>query len=226
MPQNNLQGEFVITKKEIPKNVAEAVMIDSSTTPSLPSKHGHERSNMHFFSSLAHYPKNVVFQNQEADEDVVLVVRRDFITNVPWILGLGLAAFLPPILLVLVPIFFTLTVSASLIFLTIVFYYLILFTFAVLFFSIWYFNVGIVTNKRIVDLDVANILVRHLSEARLNSVVDVSYSQVGGIRSIFDYGNVDIQTEALHQNIEFDRAPNPNFIRKVIGELLVERPGV
>lgn len=229
MPNNTpLSGEFVLNPEKTsptPPTSSEEIAVAPSASAHH-NAHNPERKNMHFFSSLAHYPKNVVFQNQEADEEVVLVIRRDFITNVPWIVGLGLAALLPPFILFVAPFFFALDLSVLLILLIIAFYYLVLFTFVVVFFAIWYFNVAIVTNKRIVDLDVPNILVRHLSEARLNSIVDVSYSQVGGIRSFFDYGNVDVQTEALHQNIEFDRAPNPNFIRKVIGELLVERPGV
>lgn len=228
MPNNTpLSGEFVLSpEKDTPPTtpaVAEAV----SATSSIPdaNKHNHTHSRMHFFSSLGHYPENVTFLDQEADEEVVLVVRRDFITNLPWILSIILLTLVPPVLLFLVPIFIpSIFVSGSIITLAIVFYYLVVFGFGLLYFTIWYFNVGIVTNKRIIDIDVPNILVRHLSEARLSTIVDVSLTQVGGIRSFFDYGNIDIQTEAITQNIEFDRAPNPNLIRKVIGELIVNKP--
>jgi len=104
------------------------------------------------------------------------------------------------------------------------FYYTVLVTFALIYFTIWYFNVGLVTNKRVIDLDVANILVKETSEARLSSIADVTYTQVGGIRGIFDYGDVRILTETYEQNIEFDRAPNPNMIRKIIGDLLANKP--
>ena len=178
-----------------------------------------------FFSSLCQYPEGVTFQNQEADEEIVLLIRRDFITNVPWILSILFFALLLPALFILVPIFFpNIMVNQILILISASFYYTVLVTFALIYFTIWYFNVGLVTNKRVIDLDVANILVKETSEARLSSIADVTYTQVGGIRGIFDYGDVRILTETYEQNIEFDRAPNPNMIRKIIGDLLANKP--
>ncbi len=231
MPDLTLQGEFVLPKKSVePAKQPDA--LNQTNAPKAPKQsvdktgtNTHERKNMHFFSSLGYYPSNVIFQNQEADEEVVLVVRRDLITNVPWVLSMIILLILPVVLAPLSPVFFpNLSVSPILVTVTLAFYYLIVFSFSLLYFAIWYFNAGIITNKRVIDLDVPNILVRHLAEARLVSIVDVAFSQVGGIRSFFDYGNVDLQTEGLQQNIEFDRAPDPNFIRKVIGELLVDKP--
>jgi len=223
MADSKLEGEFVLRPKPNEPTPPEPI---SQTQPATRAAHArHEKKNMHFFSSLGHYPKNVVFQNQEADEEVILVVRRDLITNLPWVLSMSILFLFPIFLAPLTSLFFpNLSISPILITLTLAFYYVMVFSFSLLYFAIWYFNVGIITNKRIIDLDVPNILVRHLAEARLANIVDVSYSQVGGIRSIFDYGNVDLQTEGLQQNIEFDRAPDPNFIRKVIGELLVHKP--
>lgn len=220
MHKNNLKGEFILTTK--PTSNATITTTPEAATIAQ-NGHNHKHTSMRFFHSLGQYPSNVTFLNQEADEEVILVIRRDFITNVPWIISVSALALLPILLFILFPIFLpAIAVSSTLIFLSLSFYYLVVFGFTVLYFAIWYFNVAIVTNKRIVDLDVPNILIRHLSEARLSAIVDISYSQVGGIRSFFDYGNVDAQTEALTQNIEFDRAPNPNLIRKIIGELIVD----
>lgn len=223
MTDNKLQGEFVLHKKADPTPPEEIKTSEPETVSTLKSAHNHERKSMRFFHSLGQYPSNVTFLNQEADEEVILVIRRDFITNLPWIISMAALGILPIFLFILFPIFLpAISVSPTLIFLSLSFYYLVVFGFTVLNFAIWYFNVAIVTNKRIIDLDVPNILVRHLSEARLSAIVDVSYSQVGGVRSFFDYGDVHAQTEALTQNIEFDRAPNPNLIRKIIGELIVD----
>lgn len=235
MPDKSLSGEFVLSKEKpqevVKKEEAPKAQPSSpSSPPPAPAstqdlKHNHEHTNMRFFSSLGHYPKNVTFLHQDADEEVVLIIRRDFITNLPWILSFGVAALVPPLVAFFAPFFFpSLSISATLALLTVLFYYLVLFGFVLLYFTIWYFNVGIVTNKRIIDVDVPNILIRELSEARINTIQDISYTQIGGIRSIFDYGNIDIQTEALRLTIEFDRAPSPNFIRKVIGDLIVDKP--
>lgn len=216
MPENNLSGEFLLSSNK--KDSGEGNPPQTKKNPN------HEYTSAHFFSSLSHYPNNVTFKNQESDEEVVLLIRRDFITNLPWILG-ALGLMLLPVLFFLVspvlPRFFQ--IPPILMSVSLAFYFLVVFSFILLEFTIWYFNVGIVTNKRIIDLDVANILVHELTEARLEAVQDITLVQIGGIRSIFHYGDIDIQTEALKQNIEFYRVPDPNFIRRVIGDLIVDR---
>ncbi len=218
--QNSLSGEFILSqeKKDDTKNDQTFLKQSPSTN------HLHTHSKPKFFSSLCHYPEGVTFQNQEADEEIILLIRRDFITNVPWILSVLFFALLLPGLFIAVPLLFpNIVVNQILILISVSFYYTVLMAFTLIYFTIWYFNVGLVTNKRIIDLDVANILVKETSEARLSSIADVTYTQVGGIRGIFDYGDVRVLTETYEQNIEFDRAPNPNMIRKIIGELLADK---
>lgn len=231
MAQDQLQGEFILKNETSPPDIYQTEREPDTISPSkqtiknappLQGVKGH--SKPHFYSAFSYYPKGIKFQDQEQDEEVILLVRQHFITNVPWILGIFLLGLLPVLLSFLIPFFpFLLLISQELLFLSLLFYYLILFSFALLYFTIWYFNVGIITNKRLIDIDVHNILVRVLSEARLNSIQDVTVTQVGGIRSIFNYGDIDIQTEALKQNIEFYRVPRPNFIRTVVGNLVVHR---
>ncbi len=228
MPDQNLSGEFILTKPEnttstpvVPKPETPAV---SAPAPKSTESHPHEHNKPHFFSSFCYYPKGFRFKNQEADEEVVILVRQHYITNVPWIVGVILLALIPPVVYLFGPYFIPpLSISPILILLSTVFYYVALFSLALLYFTVWYFNVGIVTNKRLIDLDVHNILTRVLSEARLNAIQDISVTQVGGIPSIFNYGNVDIQTEGTKQNLEFYRIPQPNFIRTIIGNLVVNR---
>jgi hypothetical protein len=217
---NNLSGEFVL----IPESPGGEKDSGKSVRPTSIKPYGHKHKNAHFFSSLCYYPNNVTFKDQEADEEVVLLIRRDLITNVPWIasaIGLSILPVLFLFISTVLPQFFQIPVS--LINTALFFYYTVVFGFILLEFTLWYFNVGIVTNKRVIDLDVANILTRELTEARLATIQDVTLTQVGGIRSIFNYGDIDIQTEALKQNIEFYRVPDPNFIRRVIGDLVVNK---
>lgn len=226
MPQDALKGEFVLspTKASHPQEASEA-MHNQQEPKKEHTNHNHEHTHAGLFSSMLQYPGNVNFKHQEADEEVILLIRRDFITNLPWILSFLLLSLIPPVVGFTAPQFFPfISISPTLLTLTVIFYYLVLLGFALLYYTIWYFNVGLVTNKRIIDLDVPNILVNETSEARLNSVADVSFSQVGTVRSFFNYGDVNIQTEALKQNIEFNKAPEPNLIRKIVGDLVVHKP--
>lgn len=214
---DTLKGEFVLNKEEKAENAPVTKTASTNGTG-----HNHTHTSAGIFSSLCEYPHNISFKHQDEDEEVVLLIRRDFITNLPWIISILLLSLFPPVFLILGPIFFPfISVSGILLISIIIFYYLALFGFALLYYAVWYFNVGLVTNKRIIDLDVPNILVNETSEAALESIADVSFTQVGSIRSIFNYGDVFVQTEAIRNNLEFDRAPEPNLIRKIIGDLAV-----
>lgn len=225
MPEN-LSGEFILSEQpsEAPEEASTKptdALATSMTNPSVAAN-----NKPHFFSSFCYYPTGVKFQDQEPGERVILLIRKHFITNFPWIFGLFILGILPPALFIIGPLFFPpIIFSFGILLISTLFYYLILFTFTVVYFTLWYFNVGLVTNKRIIDVDVHNILVRVLSEARLNAVQDVTVTQIGGIRSFFNYGDVDVQTEALKQNIEFYQVPKPNTIRTIIGNLIVNKKG-
>jgi hypothetical protein len=204
MPEE-LSGEFIVNKNE-GENIS---VIDG------------QKSKPHFYSSLLFNPENVTFENQEEDEEIVILVRRDLITNVPWILAAFVLIFIPPILNALSPFFapfFALSGQTQLIAAS--FYYIMVFGFILIQFTLWYFNIGLVTNKRVVDFDVSGILAKHISETRLNIVEDVSYSQVGSVRTIFNYGDVVLQTAGTQPNFEFDRAPEPARIVRIIADMI------
>ena len=205
MPDENLSGEFVIRNED-------------PATP--PHKH-----SIHFYSSLGVNPDNVTFENQDEDEEIILLVRRDLITNVPWILVALILISIPPLIFFFNDLFSPFfQISAVTQVVAILFYYLIVLGFILVEFTIWYFNVGLVTNKRIIDLDVSGILFKHVSETKLNLIEDVSYAQIGAIRSIFNYGDVLVQTAATYANFEFDRAPEPARIVRIIAEMIGRKP--
>lgn len=210
MPDDELKGEFVISNE--PTNTT-----GPGSTPSIPPR----KHSIKFYSSLGLNPDNVVFENQEEDESIILLVRKDLITNVPWILAAIILILIPPLISLFSALFSPFfQISPATQFVAVIFYYLVIIGFIVVEFTIWYFNVGLVTNKRIIDLDISGILFKHVSETKLNLVEDVSYSQVGAVRSIFNYGDVLIQTAAEYKNFEFDRAPEPAKIVAIIGEMI------
>src|SRR3990167_4986765 len=214
MPENQIHGEFVLTKNEKtePEKKQENTLgeeIDKS------------KNNARFYSSLCTYPQNVTFENQEEDEEIVLLIRRDLITNLPWIFAASALDLLPLIIsrfsFLFTPFF---NISAPTLTIIFFFYYLIIAGFVLVEFSLWYFTVGLVTNKRIIDFDLTGILTKHVSETRLNLIEDVSYIQVGSVRTLFNYGDVHMQTAGTLTNFEFDRAPEPARVVRIIADLL------
>lgn len=221
MPNKKLHGEFVLPQKpasHISSN-NEKTSVEKSASPL--DHNGHTHQKMKFYSSFCYYPEGVVVQNQDIDEEVVLVLRRHFITNTPWVLLTILFILVPffigPITLSVLP-FLNLSSLTQTFLLTS--YYLSIVGYVLINFSIWYFNVGVVTNKRVIDVDLSGILYRNVAETEVESLADVSYTQSGSIRSFFNYGDVEVQTEALKAHFEFDRVPRPGEVVRIIGDLM------
>ena len=172
-------------------------------------------------------PTGFSFVNQEPDEVVLLFLRRHFITNVPWLVSLILLALVPPLIMFisLLPGFFLFSIPTQLSAILTSFYYLILLGYGFGKFVSWFYNIGVVTQKRIVDLDSSNILAHNSAASNFNEIVDVKFTQNGFFQSFFNYGDIHIQTEAIHANFEFLAAPMPTKVTDIISDLRVATKG-
>lgn len=162
----------------------------------------------------AENPPSVRFETQEADETVLLFLRQHFIVNVPWLIA---AIFLVLAPLVIFPLFISLfeisvLLPASYVLVGTLFWYLATFGFIIVKFIGWYFNIYIVTNERIVDIDFINLLVKRFSQAELSRIQNITYSSSGIMATFFNYGNVTVETAGETPNIECTRVPNPDKV--------------
>lgn len=174
-------------------------------------------------SAYSVHPKNISFVNQEPDEVILLFLRHHFITNVPWVLNTAFLIILPPIFFIITNLVpnMKFDIPQSLLFVLVAFYYLIVSSYAFGKFISWFYNIGIVTQKRIVDLDTSNILSHNTATATFNEIVEVKFIQRGFFQSFFDYGDIHIQTEAVHANFEFIASPKPTIVSDIISDLRV-----
>jgi len=159
---------------------------------------------------------NIRFEAQGDNEQVILVVRAHPITQIPWLLNsiifivffYYLNFFLPSFLnlgqIIFINLFALSTISAYIWFN----------------FLSWYFNVGIVTNQRVVDVDLQAIVYREVTYANLNKIEDVTSKGGGFLASIFNYGNVFIQTAGTEVNVEFMDIPRPAEVSRIINNLI------
>lgn len=85
----------------------------------------------------------------------------------------------------------------------------------------WYFNVGIITNERIIDVDFHAVIYKEVTETILPKVEDVTAKSGGFFSAIFNYGNVFVQTAGTEANIEFHNVPKPAEVTKIINDLVV-----
>lgn len=176
------------------------------------------------FTTVSQHPDCLSFENKKQDEEIVLFLRAAFITNFGWIFLTFLLAFAPLILpFSLQLINFTIPVSFQLSILLIIAYYLFVLQFAFTNFITWFYNVGIITSKQVIDIDFSHVTYRNVAISTLDDIVDVEYNQGGFLLSIFDYGDIFIQTEGRKPNFEFYNVPQPQKVVNIIMNLLDTR---
>lgn len=182
-------------------------------------------NHIHALSSFCQNPLGFSFQNQEKDEKILLFLRRHLITNISWLIPSLLLLILPPILSLFAPFlerFFLSPIFLPGNYLTIflIFYYLFVFNYMFISFISWFYNIGIVTQKRVIDIDYSDIVHRYISFTKLSLIEDVTYRQTGFIRSLFNFGDVFVQTAGTHSNFEFLSVPQPSYATHAIQELI------
>ena len=89
-------------------------------------------------------------------------------------------------------------------------------------FLTWFFNVYIVTDERIIDIDFYNLIYKEVSDANIDKIQDVTYKMGGVIRTLFNYGDVLIQTASEVPNFDFLAVPKPDMIARVLQDLRME----
>lgn len=164
-------------------------------------------------------PKNLRFETQEKKEKIVLLLRRHPITNIPWI-------FLT-LLVFLVPFFILNNFSLKIIpgnfrFISLLCWYLLVFAFAFEKTLIWFFNVYILTDERLIDINFPTLLYRSISQTKIDKIQNVSVKTSGYVRSLFNFGDVQVQSAEAIPQIVFEAVPNPEWVSQIINDLILE----
>lgn len=176
------------------------------------------------FSSFLSKPKNIRFQTQGGNEEILLFLRRHFITNLPWVVFALIMAVIPAVVLFSQWFFHFLPEEVPVGFFIILplFWYLLTFGFVLTNFLLWFFNAGIITNERIVDIDFPFFLYKEFTITNISRIEDVTYKLGGLFRIIFNFGDIYIQTAGTHPNIEFLAVPQPQNVVQLIHDLMAE----
>lgn len=171
-------------------------------------------------SSFVVRPKGVRFETQDKDEEVVLLLRQHPVVNVGWVISAIVMLVLPG-LWELIPNISVM--PARFVFFTMLFWYLLVTAFVIEKFLNWYFNVYIVTDDRIVDIDFWGLLYKNMTVVRLESIEEVNYTQAGGLAAMFNLGDIYIQTAAERREAEFLRVAQPEKIVGIIYGLMEKK---
>lgn len=178
-----------------------------------------EKPSKNPLDAYAPKPGYFCFSTQHQDEDVVLMLRQHPVTQIKWILiAIGLA-LIPlifssmPLLDFLPPIYLTAALTG---------WYLLVAGFSLEAFLSWFYNVYIITDERVIDVDFHSLIYKNISAAKIDNIEDVTERTGGPLRTVFDYGTVIIQTAAAQVEFEFDNVPHPARVTKLLNELILE----
>lgn len=168
-------------------------------------------------SSFMYKPDWVRFDTEEDGEMVILLLRQHIVTNVPWVL-LAILMIVAPSILSYFPLLSSLPVRFQL--MGVLFWYLLTLAFIFERFLGWFYNIFIVTDRRIIDVDFVGLIYRQVNECHFDEIESLTFSQGGFVRAIFDYGFVLVQTAAEIENIQFEDVPNPSEVTKIIDSMI------
>ena len=164
-------------------------------------------------------PRRVKFETQEKKEKIVLLLRRHWLTNVGWVL-VAVLMVLAPLGLKFLPLLTFLPGRFQV--MTVVMWYLMTMGFVFEKFLSWFFNVNIVTDERIIDVDFISLIYKVVSECKIERIQDITYRTGGAIRSLFNFGDVIIQTAGELPQFVFEAVPRPQEVAKILNELILE----
>lgn len=164
-------------------------------------------------------PKHLNFETQLDGEEVILLLRRHLTTQLKWVI-LAIVMIFAPLALTNFPLLRFLPSRFQ--FTVILMWYLL--TFAVILedFLGWYFNVYIVTDERVIDIDFYNLIYKEISDTEIENIEDITVTVGGVLQTVFNYGMVEIQTAAQTPQFEFEYVPQPSKVSEVLKQLQLE----
>lgn len=172
------------------------------------------------FASYVENPQ-CLFEDQDPGEKILLLLRAHPITNLSWIIPAAVLFFVPFLVLKFAPIFapsFYLIPQTFIIIGLIINY---LFILVIIFqgFLYWYFNATLITNQKIIDIDFEPVLYKGVDLAPLGKIEETDSTTSGIIGTLFNFGNVAVQTAGAKVAIEMKNIPKPAKVADLILDL-------
>jgi hypothetical protein len=170
-------------------------------------------------------PENISYKGEDSDEKIVFLIRQSSWVTVGWVLS---TIILAVIILLAVPYLSKITHNGERLFndgfilLLAIFSYIVLFGHAFHRFLDWYFEVFLITNKKIVDIDKG---ASSISETPLENVQDVTSRIDSVFGQVLNIGSIYIQTAAEKGEFEFEMVDDPSTVRDTLSDIVADVKG-
>lgn len=155
----------------------------------------------------------------EDGEEIILKVHRHWLFIVTRLFGLLILLTLPPVAAYLLGLagitVFAGAKTAALVTLWAL-WGLVLWVVFWQFWTTYYLDIWVITNRRIIDIDYLRLFDRNIAMVRLERVQDVATHVQGIIGTLLRYGSVVVQTAGSDREFVIDQIANPEALRDVI----------
>ena len=175
------------------------------------------------FETSIKNPEKIHYLGEDQNERIKYLFRRSTLTLIPSFITFFILTVIP---VIIVPLArgnvtqFQSTEAQKLFNILVMSWYLFCTVYLFHALVVWFYNVYLITNKKILDVDFRGLLYTNVSEATLDHIEDVT-SEVKGLgNTLFDIGNVYIQTAGESPQFEFTQVKDPSSIRDIIADLV------
>ena len=155
-------------------------------------------------------------------EKVVFSIRRHPFAFISSILILSVMALLPPILIGLSVSVFSVNLSPGMedwIAVGAGTYYLFSLVLAIVFWMDYYYDLYVVTDKHILDIDQTSLLSQRIAHISMVRVQDVTTRVKGFWQNLLDFGPITVQTAGHEEDISLEDVPRPQEVAARIMKL-------
>lgn len=163
--------------------------------------------------------KHLTFCIQKHDEVVKKVLRRGFIIELPWVLGVSVAAVLLIVFPFVTSASFTdknlLGITAFVIINLL--FFLGLYTFNRL--INWFYSVNIITDQRLIDFEFSDLGHKNIVECRLENIQSITLQNQGLLSFLFRLSTIKVLTSGDNPNVDFEFIENPTKTQNLISDL-------
>lgn len=86
-----------------------------------------------------------------------------------------------------------------------------------------YLSLQIITEMRMVDVDQSGLFGREVTEIQIENVEEVTSKATGVLATVFNFGNVTVQTSGAEIGFVFENVAHPETVKKLILDLYEQR---
>jgi len=160
--------------------------------------------------------KHFHFRGQHAGEEIIKIVRRHWFNILQQYLIIFVMIFLLFFSLQVLPSIFSFSKNGSELLFAESFFAIIIWFYIFIIWIDFYFDVWIITDNRIVNIEQKALFMRCVSELKFSKIQDVSIEVDGFIPTILNYGDVHIQTAGTRGRFLFHKVPDPYKLKGLI----------